>query len=111
MIRFFRVLFYLLRVYNWRPLTPWSINDAKGLNAYFAGTNGRKLIVHLRNESLRLNHEAIQLGELRQVDRAYGFMYALAYLQNLSAPTVPQTVETSEDSEEGIAEFLERVSP
>lgn len=111
MIRFFRIFFSLLRVYPYRNIQPWSEEDAKSLNGYLSSPSGRKLAVHLQNESIRINASAVQSGSLAQCGQAHGFMYCCSYLQNLSALPVPQTGEIDEDSEEGAAEFFERMAP
>ena len=112
MTRFWRTLMFLLRVYPWKEAEAWTHGHAEALRNFLEGPVGKNLALHLRACSLQMNARAVQRGDIHECDRAGGLQYALAYLDSLSAhKDVPQTSMKTEDSPEGVEEFLDRMTP
>ena len=110
MIRFFRVLFNLLRTYHWENGSTWSDEDALRLKQTLASDFGIRLVARLRNASIMLNANAVQEGSPWKCGQASGYMLALADISTLSACGELESSQ-SEDSSEGELESLAHLSP
>jgi hypothetical protein len=110
MIRIWRIIADLLRVYPWNNNSPWTDEDTMRLKQVFLSEMGVRLRARLRNTSIMVNANAVQNGSEKACGQAVGYMQCLADLQSLSGVGVPDNSE-SESSETGdLAEF-EHISP
>ena len=62
MIRFFRLLFDMLRFYPWHESTPWDEEDTLRLKQFMASDVGVRLRAKLRNTSIMMNANNVQVG-------------------------------------------------
>lgn len=110
MIRIYRIIMDLLRVYPWRDHSPWSDEDTLRLKQILLSDLGVRLRTRLRNTSIMINANAVQNAGEKACGQAVGYMQCLADLQSLSGIGVPQNSE-SEFSEEGDLTGFEHISP
>jgi hypothetical protein len=108
MNHFFRVLFALLKVWQWREIEPWDKADAEQLGVHLRRSGGT---CALRNASITISGKAVQNGGPNGADKPpAGSRCCLSHA--LSVAWEPESQETSEDGEpEGADAFLERMRP
>jgi hypothetical protein len=113
MRHFSRVLFSLLRVWQWREVDPWDKDDAEQIGHFLRTRSGKRLAQMLRNASIRISGKAVQNGGTKwECGQASGWQQCAAYITTLSVTWEPESQENNEDGEpEGVDAFLERMRP
>jgi hypothetical protein len=111
MIRFFRIVFELLRFYPWSDRSPWTDEDTLRLKQFLLSDVGVRLRTKLRNTSILINANSVQAGTEKACGQAVGYMLCLADLQSLSGSGTPQQTADETSETQGDLADLEHLSP
>jgi hypothetical protein len=112
MTHFFRVLFALLKVWQWRDVQPWDKDDADMLKNYLASPSGRRFSQRLRNASITINAKAVSEGSTKwSCGQASGWQQCAAFIQTLATTFEPELEKDIDNQEETMEDLLSRLSP